>query len=402
MWKRLGGYRQRYRPKGAGAEDANFFLRAGSLGWRTSRVTDNPLFLYHMNVGITSLPDYKEIDWRYFHPWVKDGRHPFASVARSRYHSHPVYHYDKPYVTVVIPCALAHIGTLIDALDSVEGQTVRNLQTVVVLDFDAGENIGSLMATFPWVHFVRGAGKGAGAARNLGVRHAQADRILFLDADDFLHPTALERMLSVMEEHNAIVYTDYIGHLFIDQEMADELRRTRRLITLDEKDGYATVQYRAEEYDCERAALQPVEEDKYLWCLVSSLIRKEWHEQIGGFDESMASWEDWLYWLQMSWAGICFRYLPETLMEYRFHTGARRESGRQLATGLLHYLQEKRKEAKIMPCGSCGKNRQVATPTVMAGFNRGAVMANLSDAVTVQLNDGNTGTHRIVGPGNQD
>lgn len=398
MWERLGGYRQRYGPKGAGAEDAEFFLRAGAYGWRAARVTEEPLFHYHMNVGITSLPEYKEVNWRYYHPWVLDGRHPFASMAKPEWYSHPVDHYDDPSVSIVIPCSANHIDYLWDALDSVEGQTVRNWQVVVVLDMLDTGRAKHIATAFPFIKIVQGAQQGAGAARNLGVKHAQANRILFLDADDYLRPDALAKMLPALEANNAVVYTDYIGHLFLGEEIAADAARERRLIARDANDGYSHVRYTAGDYDCERAARQPEEGNEYLWCLVSSLIRKEWHERIGGFDETMAAWEDWLYWLRMAWAGICFHYLPEPLMEYRFHTGERREDGRQLADGLLHYLQEIKKEAVIMPCGSCGKNRQAPAPTFVANtFSNGVPMATLADSVTVRLNDGNLGTHRIVG-----
>lgn len=398
MWQRLGGYRQRYGPKGAGAEDAEFFLRAGAYGWRAARVTEEPLFHYHMNIGITSLPEYQEVNWRYYHPWIVDGRHPFASLAKPEMYSHPVSHTDDPYVSVIIPCAANHVDFLWDALDSVEGQTVRNWQVVLVLDMPDTARADRIAAAYPFVKIVQGQQKGAGAARNFGVKFAQADRLLFLDADDYLHPDALTKMLSALEDYDAVVYTDYIGHLYLDDAVARDATHERRLIARDERDGYSHVLYHAAEFDCEKAARQPDEDDKYLWCLVSSLIRKEWHERIGGFDESMPSWEDWLYWLRMAWSGICFYHLPEPLMEYRFHTGERRESGRQLEDGLLHYLQRIKKEAVLMPCGSCGKARQAPAPTFLANtFSQGVPMATLADSVTVRLNDGNIGTHRIVG-----
>ena len=40
MWERLGGYRSRYCPNGAGSEDAEFWLRAGLYGYKGKKVTD--------------------------------------------------------------------------------------------------------------------------------------------------------------------------------------------------------------------------------------------------------------------------------------------------------------------------------------------------------------------------
>ena len=95
MWERLGGYRQRYAPKGCGAEDAEFWLRAGAYGWNAKQVTKKPLFVYSWQSGIVSGDrSYKEVDWTSWHPWAgddADGRHPIASVVTAASgNSHPV------------------------------------------------------------------------------------------------------------------------------------------------------------------------------------------------------------------------------------------------------------------------------------------------------------------------
>ena len=65
MWERLGGYRQRYAPKGAGAEDAEFWLRAGAAGFGAQKVTDQALFNYSWMSGqVSGDANYQEVDWR--------------------------------------------------------------------------------------------------------------------------------------------------------------------------------------------------------------------------------------------------------------------------------------------------------------------------------------------------
>lgn len=127
MWERLGGYRSRYCPHGAGSEDAEFWLRAGAHGFNAIRATDAPLFVYSFMSGrVSGNEAYREIDWLAAHPWTEDRRHPFPSVATPKRASHPVHAYDSPVVSVVIPVGPQHRKTVFDSLDSLEGQTFRD------------------------------------------------------------------------------------------------------------------------------------------------------------------------------------------------------------------------------------------------------------------------------------
>ncbi|KKK77512.1 hypothetical protein LCGC14_2852890, partial [marine sediment metagenome] len=135
IWERLGGFKSRYCPGGAGSEDAEFWTRAGSLGLGAKKVTDAPLFIYSWQSGQTSQKDYSEVDWLAWHPWVKDQLHPFASVATPKNKiSHPVREYDEPLVSVIIPVGPGHEELVKDALDSLEAQTFRNWEAIVVWD----------------------------------------------------------------------------------------------------------------------------------------------------------------------------------------------------------------------------------------------------------------------------
>ena len=104
------------------------------------------------------------------------------------------------------------------------------------------------------------------------------------------------------------------------------------------------MQHYSAEYDCERAQRQPDPKDMYIWNLITSLVPKAYHAQIGGFDESMESWEDWDYWIRLASVGKCFSRLPELLVVYRFYTGNRRETGLQQYPYLIQYLQDKYKK----------------------------------------------------------
>ena len=410
--RRLGGYRQRYAPLGAGAEDAEFYLRMGARGYRARLVSDEPLFWYSLGTGITSQPDYREVDWTAWHPWTQPQQRALLPAAAPRVQGSGwprIRSYSTPQVSVVIPCGGHHLSYVADALDSLEAQTHVHWEAIVVLDFkehEYEEPVAWLKTAYPFVQWLYGPRKGAGAARNAGALEARAPFLLFLDADDFLRPDALRMLLAEQDGRTepAIVYSDYVGHAYVEASTAAQLRQRGRLLHRDERDGYTHIAYEAYDYDCERAVQQPQRVGSYIWCLVSALVPRVYHTAIGGFDEEMESWEDWDYWVRMARAGFCFARVPHRLMDYRFYSGTRRESGIHLAESLIQYLQEKYAGEKPMPCGSCGRRRASAvaqdalqTPTRLALPEFQGVPMSSQDMVLVRLNDHNIGTHPIVG-----
>lgn len=409
MWERLGGYRQRYAPEGAGAEDAEFWLRAGAYGFNAKKVTSKALFTYSWKSGrVSGDPNYKEVDWRVFHPWTKDDRHPFASVATPKNgFSHWVRSYDRPTVSVVIPVSASHIKEVPNALDSLEAQDERQWEAIIVDDTGDGEGSDLLKdiisKTYPYVKYVVPYHSGAGAARNAGALAARGMFLLFLDADDWLYPEALGAMLDVWEETGNIVYSDYVGKAYIDAENANKLGE--RLLHYNTKTGEAVVRHYSFDYECERALRQPDKRDMYIWNLITSLVPRVWHEQIGGFDENMSSWEDWDYWIRMARAGKCFTRIEKPLVVYRFYTGSRREAGLQAHESLVEYMTSKLEQGELpMPCGCRGNKRatplQRATQTVTpATVMREQGVSSMQDEnmVLCVYTSPNAGQHRVVG-----
>lgn len=413
LWQRLGGYRQRYcGAGGAGAEDAEFFLRAGALGWGAKLVTEEAMFVYSWGTGrVSGDKNYKEPDWLGDKPYIADKQHPFASMATPVKQSHPVRQFDLPAISVVIPCGPGHEQYLIDALDSLEAQTFRQWEAIVV--FDTGKNdYAELLTAYPFVHPVYTGKVGAGAARNAGAKLARGQFLLFLDADDWLRPQALQKMLATWNETGAIAYSDYIGHAYIDDKAEIERLRMRgRLEAYNDHSKEAKILHRSFDYECERALREPQRNTKqpYVWNMISSLLPKAWHNEIGGFDEAMPSWEDWDYWLRFARAGKCFVRIEEPLLEYRLYSGTRRElanvdteNSRQLADSLLEYLAEKYKGSEPMPCGGCGGKKRTSTPAaspqmIAMSAGRNTPQAPASQMIWVQLNDGNFGQHPITG-----
>lgn len=409
MWQRLGGYRSRYCPHGAGSEDAEFWLRAMAHGWRAKMATDAPLFLYSIGTGqVSGNKNYVEVDWHILHPYCFDNEYPFASVTTppNDRASHPVHQYDEPNVSIIIPVGPGHKPHVFNALDSIEAQSYRKWEVILVDDTGDSEpwsydGVTDMLKAYPYVRLIRTKGKqGAGFARNRGVEAARAPLILFMDADDnFLSPNALSIMMQAWDIEGQIIYTDYVGKADIDDAEAKRLKAAGRLIDYDPKTHLAMIEHHAADYDCERAIRQP-DNPLYIWNLITSLLPKAWHKAIGGFDEQMPSWEDWDYWLRMARAGYCFIRIPQPLIVYRFYTGTRRETGVEVSKSLLEYIISKFKKLEVEMCGCKGK--KVATPAVNTVTSaqlasRTAVLSD-SDVVLVVYNSPNRGSHRVIGP----
>ena len=369
VWENLGGYKKRYCPGGAGSEDAEFWTRIGAYGWKCKLATAEPLFIYSLGSGrVSGNKEYSEPDWLAYHPWAEDGKHPFASYATPKRWAHPVRQYDEPVVSVIIPVGPGHETALEDALDSVEAQTFRQWECIVVWDRDDMPPKRYTDA-YPFVKWLGGGmRRGPGYARNLGAGAARALFLLFLDADDWLYPNTLDRMLNEWKEEEAIIYSDYVGKAFIEdtRELSEKLQKN---IVWRDADGLTAMYYEALDYDVARAQRQPDGDPNkvYTWNLITSLVPKAWHEEIGGFDNSLESWEDVDYWWRLAKAGKCFRRIHEPLVVYHFYTGGRRDRGLEMHQELFRYLIEKHEGEEITMCRGCGGRSTRPAPSAAAG-----------------------------------
>jgi glycosyltransferase involved in cell wall biosynthesis len=310
IWDRTGGYNQRYAPLGAGAEDAEFWLRAFEIGYTAKKITSEPLFVYSMATGVTKRSDYKEVDWIAWHK----NKHSFASVKSPGVHD--VVDYENPRFAIIIPVGPGHEHLLFDALDSVENQSVSDWEVCVVLDTD---NINAfyldrLKNGYPYVRFVQNTSDkhGAGIARNLGARHTNAPLLVFLDADDYLQPNFLEYTYAVMESEGAQwVYTDLWSQTFSETPVNGNINIKTSL-------GYETVK---------RTALDDFSAENEFYggtAAVTALYRRDDFNEVGGFDEQYNR-EDWDFHMRLAINGRCGLRLPLPLFTYRLHAGYRRE-----------------------------------------------------------------------------
>lgn len=417
-WRRAGGYRARYSPLGAGAEDAELWARMMSLGWGAKKITDAGLFIYHGGGQTTTdRTDGKDINliepfWLAMHPWTVDHLHPFASRSTpiNKMLSHPVRQYDEPIASFVVPVGKGHEELVWEALESVESQTYRKWEAIVVWDSPEQPSKRFLDA-HPYVRMVYNAKplSGAGFSRNRGAEIARGGFLIFLDADDRVAPEFLRQSLALWEETRSIVYTDYINSFYSTEEDLENYEG--QIVKFFKETGNVLARGTAADFDCERAQRQPDKEHKDLfhWCLITALIPKAWHDAVGGFDETMETFEDVLYHWVLAYHGYCYVRLPEPLVYYRMYSGTRREKanlytqqGREVAIEMLDYSRKVLEGVNKMGCKTCPGSKKPSINVFQAinstlSSELEAQRAQDDNFVKAEYTHPNKGNHSVVG-----
>jgi len=120
----------------------------------------------------------------------------------------------KPMVSVVLP-TYNRARTLGRAINSVLGQTFRDLELIVV-DDSSTDDSKTVVSGFndPRIHYVRhDVNRGANAARNTGIKISRGEYLAFQDSDDEWLPEKLEKQVNLLAAADGAVDVVYTGCL---------------------------------------------------------------------------------------------------------------------------------------------------------------------------------------------
>lgn len=219
----------------------------------------------------------------------------------------------SPLVSVIVP-SFNYGHFLAQTLASLQAQTHTGWECIVVDDGSTDNTWEVALAHArrdPRIKYVRRPNGGLPAARNSGLRVAAGEFVQFLDADDALEPRKLEAQVAYLEHspHVGIVYGDV---RYFDSETGAQ----RRGLFSDEPWMPETAG------PGERVLRELIRAN--IMVVNAPLVRRAVVEQIGLFDESLTSLEDWEYWIRCAAAGVWFEYWPEagTLSLVRVHRGS--------------------------------------------------------------------------------
>ena len=127
-----------------------------------------------------------------------------------------------PLITVIIPC-YNHGHYLGGAIDSVLGQSYSSIEVIVVDDGSSDHTREVAQGYDQRVSYVYKDNGGLSAARNTGIEQAKGDYIVFLDADDWLYPSALETNLHYLEQNpKAAFVSGGFDRVDVDENFTEE------------------------------------------------------------------------------------------------------------------------------------------------------------------------------------
>jgi glycosyltransferase involved in cell wall biosynthesis len=345
-WRRAGGYRPFYHM----VEDAELWTTIFDIGFSAVHIKV-PWFHYRLHNKSASqvhrTGEIPEPDWLEWHPWALTGERPLAAAGKPPRGSWPVRFYNEQDVSIIIPVGAGHEAVLRDALHSVEGQSHRFWECIVVND--SGHDLG-LENGFPWAKEIDAfpfdlntpkPAQGAGRARNMGAKASHAPFLVFLDADDMLKPQFLEATLEAYRQNGRYVYTDWWSH---------EKQTNWQL--------HETPDYSFEAV-FKKPSLHPI----------TCLIPRQWFERVGGFDETMPAFEDVDLFMKLLTHGYCGVRVKKPLLIYNLNSGNRRKKGETYYKETFLSLLKQRYGAymegtKMCDCVAPPKGLQPTAPTL--------------------------------------
>lgn len=224
----------------------------------------------------------------------------------------------RPLVSVIIPCfKQAHF--LAEAIESALAQTYAPVEIVVVDDGSPDDTAG-VARQYPTVRYVRRPNGGLPAARNTGVANSAGELLIFLDSDDVLLPHAVATGVRELAEHPECGFTAGWCRPFVSpRELLDpyvwEPPNPDSLARLLRNNG----------------GVLPV----------ACMYRRAAFEEVGGYDESFRSLEDWDLNLRMGRRRpAAFHF--ETVGLYRRHGDSMSTNAERMLVALAAMLRRER------------------------------------------------------------
>lgn len=228
-----------------------------------------------------------------------------------------------PEVSVVIPAY--NVAPLIkEAVESVLAQTFDNYEIIIVND-GSPDTPALEKALHPYrqkINYVKQENRGAGAARNVGLRLARGRYVGFLDADDAWYPMFLEKQLELIKSDGGydLVYANalldgpspWAGKTYMDRDPSNGPVTFEALI--GERCSPITSGV--------LARLQPIIE-------------------VEGFDESLRNSQDFDLWVRLAKRRDArLSYQRTVLLKHRTRPGSLASDGIKSVEGELKVLNK--------------------------------------------------------------
>jgi glycosyltransferase involved in cell wall biosynthesis len=281
-WTTVGGYNPNMV---VGYEDWDFWISCGAKGFYAKRIPES-LFLYRVKKSSMFTNALK------FHEKLRAGiilNHPNLYDENTLLNAKRLLkrQFDNgiksnPLVSVIVP-TYNRPEMLKIALESLNCQTMNDFEIIVINDggADVRNVIDGLNERDNIVYLQHSTNRGLPAARNTGIRVARGKYIAYLDADDIYYPDHLQILVDFLETAPfKIAYTDAYRSIY---------KKIDGKILFRDKERYASL-----DFDRDRIF---VENYIPVLCFMHA---KSCFDEVGTFDETLTSHEDWDLWIRMS------------------------------------------------------------------------------------------------------
>ena len=192
-------------------------------------------------------------------------------------------------ITIIITC-YNYESFVTEAIHSALSQSIKPYEVIVINDGSTDNSISKIQNFRKQITIIDKKNEGVIATKNLGLKHAKADWVVFLDADDILDEKYLATLSKKQRTTNADVV--YSGMRFIGNEKGTFPSRPYSQYSLL-KGNYINN---------------------------SALMKTPLVAQAGGYKEKMsAGYEDWELYVSLSELGATFAHVNKPLLFYRRH-----------------------------------------------------------------------------------
>ncbi len=211
-------------------------------------------------------------------------------------------------VSIIVPCYNCD-GFVRDTLESIRAQTYKNIECVMVDDMSTDRTLDILKdfarkdSRFRVV--THRMNSGLGAARNSGARASLGDLLCFLDSDDLMMTTSVERRVEAFfsqTNRREQIAGSYCGSVTIQED-------TKKVPSESENKKVRDVDFLTSMGACPFNANQP-------------MIRSDVFWRMGGFNEELRQAEDYELWTRLLRAGYRFVAAPWNAVTYRAREGS--------------------------------------------------------------------------------
>jgi glycosyltransferase involved in cell wall biosynthesis len=235
-----------------------------------------------------------------------------------------------PLVSIIIPSY--NYGHLIsDALDSVLKQTYQHWECIIVDDGsidNTKEIVLSYLAKDTRIRYLFQTNKGLASARNTGIKDSRGVFIQLLDADDLIASTKISAQVDFLV---SLSDTDVVfGDVYIFKKDIKNLPQKKK-VELMAKPVSGSGKELIDELLVDN-----------IFLVHCAIFRTSLIAEIGYFNESMITCEDWNFWFRIAWVGKKFKYLAGDATEVfvRNHGSNMSSNRKNMWIGKIHFYKE--------------------------------------------------------------